>query len=319
MRKIDGFLFIGDPHISSKKPGRRKDVDFSSVIIDKLDQAIKIANDKNYLPVILGDLFNRPKEDSESVKARTIRCLSQSKHKAVCLVGNHDITHAKLSDDDSLNLLGDSGVIDLIETSGRFDVFNVGDSFIGLGGTPYGQDIPNSVEDLFPENLKTVIWITHHDIAFEGSYPGSKDAHEINGCKLVVNGHMHLTKKTLKVGDTTWFNPGNITRQALDAIQHIPRVWEFSSDGKLKPIELNYEKDVFDLTGRLVDIQEPEKENLDSVFVRLMEVETSSEMKKTDDGSVIFENIQEKFERENTDAKIKNIIINLLSEVTENT
>ena len=314
----DGFLFIGDLHISSKKPGRRKDVDFGATIIGKLREAMKIANSKNYVPVILGDLFNSAKENSEGLKTRTIRALNTANHKPICLVGNHDITHSKLSDEDSLAMLGESGIIELIRETGPHKRFALGEKKVLLGGTPYGQEIPNNVEDLKEEG-ENIIWLTHHDLAFDGAYPGATELFEIKGCNLVINGHMHLTKPHQTVGTTTWFNPGNITRQSLETWEHIPRVWGFSNKGQIQPIELEYEKNIFNLTGRLSDaIEDTEhEENLESTFVKLLEVESSNDLEKSDDGAIIWEQIQDKFGREGTDPKVQHIVASLLKEVTE--
>ena len=65
--KTSGIIFIGDPHITSRKPGRRKD-DFEQAILGKLQESINIANSNDCQPIILGDLFDRPKESSEALK-----------------------------------------------------------------------------------------------------------------------------------------------------------------------------------------------------------------------------------------------------------
>ena len=319
MYKVSGFLFIGDPHISSKKPGRRKDENFEETILNKLEEIINIANNKDYLPVFLGDLFNRPQEDSESLKTRVTRILNKSRHKCVSNVGNHDITHSSISDEDTLKLLSEAGVLDIITESKVYNTYQVGSRKIALGGTPYGKEIPKDVSNLVGE-VDNTIWITHHDLAFDGAYPGSQELFEINKCNLVINGHMHLTKKPITKGKTTWFNPGNITRQALDAIHHTPKVWGFSDDGRIEPIKINYQKDAFNLTGRLVDPKEysiKEEKDGESVFVKLIEEEMNSEFLKTDDGSIILEKIEEKFEKERTEKTVQHIILNLLKDVVD--
>ena len=321
----DGFLFIGDPHISSQRPGRRKDKDFSNRILGKLERSIQIANEKNYVPVILGDLFDRPYEESESIKNRVMRILKKANHKVVCLLGNHCRSNEKLCDDDSITILVSGDAMDLIETSGAYATYELGGKIIGLGGTPHGEDIPTSVKDAFGRECDTSIWITHHDLQMERPYPNSIPCHEIEGCKLAVNGHMHLTKKLRKEGATTWFNPGNITRQAVDAIDHIPRVFAFTKDGAIEAHEIEHEKDVFDLTGRLInsiteDISEDVDPNdaIESAFVRLIEVEDAGDMNESDDGSVVRELIEQKLQ--STDMKpeqakrVKAHVLSLLNE-----
>jgi predicted phosphodiesterase len=315
----DGFLFIGDPHIADRKPGRRKDKDFQATVLGKLEQSISIANEKNYIPVILGDLYDRPRIESESLKTRVSRILKKAIHRPVCLLGNHERKNAKLCDDDSIANLQVTEVLDLITESGPYGVFNFGSVKVGLGGTPHGAVIPNDIsqEALFKE-CNVVIWLTHHDLEFEGAYPNSLPTHEIKGCKLVVNGHMHLKKKPKIEGMTTWLNAGNITRQAIDAIDHIPRVHGFNNKGQIEPITLKFEKNVFDLTGGLVkrifDDEPNEKETLESAFVQLIQADQSSDFAKTDDGTILREAMEAKFEKDNTSNAVRVRVIELLNE-----
>ena len=57
MDKKDGILIIGDPHLSSRNPGFRKD-NYSQVILDKVDFALQYAIEHELLPVFLGDIFS---------------------------------------------------------------------------------------------------------------------------------------------------------------------------------------------------------------------------------------------------------------------
>ncbi len=54
----NGFLFIGDPHLDIKKPGRRLDENFAETVLGKIDFCINYANDHDLVPVFLGDLFD---------------------------------------------------------------------------------------------------------------------------------------------------------------------------------------------------------------------------------------------------------------------
>src|SRR3546814_7832118 len=118
-------------------------------------------------------------------------------------------------------------------------------------------------DTLFPYTtlFRSIVWLTHEDLAFDGSYPGAKELYEVPGVSLVVNGHMHLTKKPRNVGGTMWFNPGNITRVAVDAKDHVPAVWKFDPVNGIERIELTHEKDIFDLTGRLIDSVSPARKS----------------------------------------------------------
>ena len=66
--KAGGLLFIGDPHLGSIKPGRRKDVDFGATVLGAVAQAIAVANARRLVPVFLGDIFDRPHEEDERLK-----------------------------------------------------------------------------------------------------------------------------------------------------------------------------------------------------------------------------------------------------------
>ena len=59
--------------------------------------------------------------------------------------------------------------------------------------TPYGQAVPVDLRGAFP-GADAVLWFTHHDIAFDTGYPGAVPPFAIEGCDLVVNGHVHATK-----------------------------------------------------------------------------------------------------------------------------
>lgn len=315
MRSANGFLFIGDPHLSSRKPGRRKDDNFGNTVLAKLEFAIGVANDRKLVPVILGDVFDRPIEPEEHLKTKLIRVLKKSWTKAISNAGNHDTQNVVLTDGDTLAVLAEGEHLHVAVHSGAVETFHIGDKVIGLGATPYGQTPPTDVRPMFGKT-DTVIWITHHDIAFENPYPGSMNPFEIIGCRMVVNGHMHLRKKPVKVGKTVWFNPGNITRQAIDAMDHIPAVWSLTVDGRFEPIALPHKKDIFDLTGKLIEAISPGEipkmdTSADSAFVNLLQADSSMEMEKTDDGSVLLEEIIEKMDRDRVPADVRQIILDV--------
>lgn len=324
LREADGFLFIGDPHLSSRKPGRRKDADFGKTVLGKIDFAIMLANERRLVPVFLGDMFDRPVEEDERLKTQLVRILRKSWTTPVSNVGNHDIRNAVLTDGDSLAYLGETGLLKLAAHSGPVETFRIGTRTIALGATPYGQDAPTDARPFFGK-VDSIVWLMHHDVAFESAYPGAMAPFAIAGCRLVINGHMHLKKKPIQVGGTLWCNPGNITRQAIDAIDHVPAVWALTSDGKFEPIAVPYEAASFDLTGKLIEAISPGEakptpapgEEPESAFVSLLRSDTAMEMGKTDDGSVILEEILEKLDRDRIGDDARGIILELHKAVVE--
>lgn len=238
-------------------------------------------------------------------------------------MGNHDIANAVLSDGDSLAYLAESGAIKVNAYAGALATVSVDGRVFGIGATPYGQDFPLDARPFFGK-VDMIVWLTHHDLAFEDAYPGSMPLPEIKGCKLVVNGHMHLRKKTKKVGETFVFNPGNITRQFMDAIEHDPAAFVLTKAGKLDKVPIPHERAIFDLTGQLIHAISPgeaksaaEKEEAaalgESEFVAMLTADSSLDMGKSDDGSIILEEIRDKFEREGSPEDVRDYILSIHS------
>lgn len=301
---IGGAIFIGDPHVSSRKPGTRNDEDFTAVVLSKMAQSIQIANAEDRIVVILGDLMDRDNDTDgpagRRLLTRLCRVLASAKYVPVCLAGNHGWFDSKeggverATDATTLAALAAAGVIHLVDEAGFFLDVNTPDGRLIMGGSPHGHDIPADVTSLdgYAEGA-TAVWITHEDLAFEGAYPGALEFFEIKGCDMVVNGHMHLTKAPVPVGQTLWCNPGNITRQSKDCAEHVPSVWSMESTPSLKQIPLEYRKDVFDaVLNHVVAISAGAIPLSSSSFVEKLK-QASTEDIKTQDGSLLLQDLQE--------------------------
>lgn len=278
-----GLLWIGDPHVWSRCPGRRRDESFLSTVIGKLEAVAVIANDLDLQPLIGGDLLHDDEDNDTQMLISLARALQAFDRKPVTLVGNHDKDDLlRLSERNPLLLLSVTGQIDLIDTPSFWGQVCLespdGKEYrMAIGGTPYGHPIPTDIDADFPQlcgpdgtirsgqGVDAVLWLTHEDLAFGDGYPGAFPLHEIKGADMVINGHMHASLKPHRYGDTAWYNPGNITRLSVDQAEHRPMVWRFdpfdqatqpSAEGLAVPI-LHGEplphrpgRDVFDFTGR---------------------------------------------------------------------
>jgi len=312
-----GLLVIGDPHIGSRRPGRRTDATWPGSILAKLERCVSIANERDLVPIILGDLFDRPVERDVALKSQLIRMLQGFRRRAIVNVGNHDMAHTTLSDGDSLALLGLCDVVDVVASSGPVASIEMKTHRLGLGMTPYGQAIPQDVTGSFA-HADRLVWFTHHDIAFDAFYPGAVPPHAIAGCDLVVNGHVHKTQKPITAGRTRWHNPGNISRQSVDLKDHVPRAWILDASGELLPEVLPFETDVFDLTGRLLEAASDERvAAVESAFVSLLQAQVPTNFKRSDDGSLIREEIEAKFDERQTSDAVRAIVRSLLDEAVE--
>ena len=147
---------------------------------------------------------------------------------------------------------------------------------------------------MFPD-ADGVVWVTHHDIAFEGAYPGSMEPFPIRGCQVVVNGHMHLYKEPILRDGTMWCNFGSLMRTAVDALDHEPAGWEFSPDKSFTRHVLDYEREAFDLTGRLVDEASPGEvvaAASSSVFVEMLDAARQEVHPATADGAMLLDALE---------------------------
>lgn len=314
----DGLLVIGDPHVGSRRPGRRTDPVWPQAVLAKLERCVAIANERGLAPVILGDLFDRPVEPDEALKARLVRILRGFHRRPLVNVGNHDIQHTALTDGDTLALLGVCDVVDVVAASGPVAELEIAGRRLGIGMTPYGQAIPTDVRGAFA-SADSCVWFTHHDIAFDAGYPGAVPPFAVEGCALVVNGHIHKTQPAAIAGCSRWFNPGNITRQSVDLADHVPQAWILSGDGRLEAQALPFESGVFDLTGRLVEAAggEAVAREVESAFVTLLKAETATELKRSGDGSIVRDEIEARFAADNTPDAVRAIVRSLLGEAVE--
>lgn len=386
-----GLLFIGDPHLWSKRPGRRRDVSYLDTILEKLTKIANISNNNHLLPVFLGDLFHEDDDSEPEMLVKIIKVLQLFNRKPVTIVGNHEKDEWVLKEKNALALLKVTGLIDVIEKNSFWGKIALTDPETGIvhnvaiGGTPYGQTIPYDLtsficeeggtsirEDLDKENTvlakekvkslagrsgvnllsesnvnehilpnnelnnyihekldcKSVIWLTHHDLAFENTYPNSIPLHNIDGVDMMINGHIHGTKKPVKVGNTACYNPGNISRLSIDMSEHLPSVWMWNpflnkimpsakgvSVPHLEQIVLPHVsgEEIFNFEGRhtqksLIEVLPEEIEH--SVFVELLNTENNSN-NKTDDGIYLKESMDQIFNEKETSEPVKLILENL--------
>ena len=186
--------------------------------------------------------------------------------------------------------------------------------------------------------IHQIIWLTHHDLALGGHYPNALPVKEIIGVDMVINGHMHDTKKPVKVNHTIYYNTGNITRLSIDTINHKPAVWAFSpfrvayeygkrvgegmasitaeTVNELTPYYLTVQegKDVFNLEGKenlTEEDMERMVENLkiktEKVFAGLLE---KHDVEKTNDGSLVKESLAHYLE-EIENEKVKDYLLKI--------
>lgn len=347
----NGILIVGDPHQTSRRPGKRIDGDWQENVLDGLAQCITVGNRENLLIVILGDLFDRARENDHTFLVRLIRVLRAAWRRPIIIPGNHDLVNSVLTSDTTLAILAEAGVLDVFPQVGPMAIVDVPSPtpdgrtgprmLVGIGGTPYGQGIPRSVEGIFDVDLnemraegkverdtqiEMVMWLTHEDLDIGASYPGAKPTFEMKGCDIVINGHMHTPMPPVWRGKTVWFNPGNITRLSRADIERDEAAWAWKPDperqlpredwmmGYMNQRTLDLPKDVFDLTGTRVKAADAEDavgadEDGHSVFVDLLKEENALDREASSDAVVMSEQVRVMFENLEAEGQAQNPMI----------
>jgi DNA repair exonuclease SbcCD nuclease subunit len=221
-RQRAGLLFIGDPHLEGRVPGFRSD-DFPNVALRKFRWCLDYARRKNLLPVLLGDLFQLPRDNPNWLLSEVFECLDEP---LLAIYGNHDVRENTLNANDSINLMFKSGHLRLLTEPW---VGTIGSRKVLVGGSPWGTVLPSSFAKA-TNAVDLVVWVTHHDITVPGYDSGRLRPDARPGIDLIINGHIHRRLETVSKKNTHWMTPGNITRRVRsDAARgHVPAVLELT-------------------------------------------------------------------------------------------
>ena len=223
-----GLLVIGDPHVEGRQPGFRKD-DFPNVILKKIAWCLDYAKSNGLLPVFLGDMFDKPRDNPNWMIGRLIDIMSGSG--SVGIYGNHDCAEPELNDNDSLSILIKSACLRLVSQRSPWRGM-MNDRRVFVGGSSYRQPVPEEFKlpatgrrSLF-DNEPFVVWLAHHDIEIAGYENGRFKPFEIENVDLLLNGHIHRRLESVQGGQTLWMTPGNISRRSRSEAnrEHVPPV-----------------------------------------------------------------------------------------------
>ncbi len=231
-----GLLVIGDPHLESRTPGFRMD-DYAKVILEKFGWCLGYAQKHHLLPALLGDIFDKPRDNPTWMLGSLIDMLTDVE--CVGVYGNHDCADPQLSDHDSLSLLAKAGRVRLLDDRPWRGTMN--GTAVLVGGSSYRKTLPDRVESggCDPSQRQLTCWLTHHDILVPGyEEHGRIKPKEIEGIDLVINGHIHRRLADVQMGRTIWMTPGNISRRSRnDATKdHTPAALRVDVlDGRFKP------------------------------------------------------------------------------------
>ena len=210
--RAKGLFLVANPHLADHPPGQRLE-GYLDQILAKLTACLERADELSMAPVLLGDLFHWPRDNSNRMLVELIRLFGgRTGDRTVhILVGNHDKYQSRFTDDVSLAVLETAGVVRLMKEEGPQFVLDTDDGPVLVCASPDGSPLPKSYER-GEDDPETVIWLTHHNIRFPEFIDKAYSIKELPGIDWVINGHIHRPQPTVTKGRTTWANPGNITR-----------------------------------------------------------------------------------------------------------
>ena len=337
-----GILLVGDPHLASRRPGRRRDADFVATSVGKLRAAIEIANARRLVPVILGDIVDLGDANEMRLLVGMTRTLRSAWTVPFYNRGNHTLTierrsiHQVETDRHTISLLTEAGTLRAMTGDGSPDLLvRTADGDVAVGAVAYGRAIPARADASWAfagEAMKVLV--THHDLSFPGRpIPGSAPLKRIAGIDLVVNGHVHDRRPPVLSGKTWWFNPGNILRLSIDLEGHVPTVYALgpgeavAGRDEALPYGLSghaiaHDPDAFDHTGMLVEPAGPGQATIEatpseagSAFVSILQSEVSAP--RTEDGSVLDEEIGRICEEREVPDDVRSIVAELAHEARD--
>jgi DNA repair exonuclease SbcCD nuclease subunit len=262
-----GLLCIGDPHLASRAPGLRKD-DYPRIVLAKFNWCLKYARENRLRPLLLGDLFNYPRDNANWLVFELMSMLDEP---IGAIAGNHDCAENALSNDDTLSLLVAGGKLRLLNQRPWREI--IGETDVLIGGNGWGESIARHGPDK-EQATGLVFWLVHHDIRFPGYEESAhSDCREIPGIDVVINGHIHRALPTVVCGQTTWINPGNIARVSCGDASRLrkPAVLRIDIEaGRWTSHAVEVPHQPFEEVFHLDASARPEEEG-DSLFIRGLE------------------------------------------------
>lgn len=201
-----GLMLIPDAHFAATPPGQRLE-GFLEHVLTKVRACLEHAEEHDFVPVFLGDLFHWPRENPNALLVALIELFRL--WRPFVLVGNHDKYQARYTQDVSLAVLEAAGAARVLGEPGPALALLTPQGRVLVGASPDGAPIPHTFDR---GDEQWVVWLTHHNINFPDYDDKPVRLREIPGVDWVINGHLHRPQPIQVVGGTRWANPGNITR-----------------------------------------------------------------------------------------------------------
>ena len=278
MRQASAIL-TGDIHLREDTPTCRTD-DFFAAQEKKIEFLYELQKEHNCEILDAGDLFHKYKSSPFLLKWAI-----ENMPDIVTVPGNHDLPAHNLDDihKSDLGVLYAAGVATVLapEYDESPHICGLRRKTYEVWGFPWGKKIKPPTGNFGHRKVAL-----NHVLTYTGRrlWPGMKADGATKILKanpdydLIVTGHNHLPFAIEYEG--RWLvNPGSLTRQTADQIDHKPRVYLwYEEDNTVEPVYLPVEKDV--ISREHIDKKNERDERIESFIARLnddMEVGLSFE------------------------------------------
>jgi len=224
---IPSAILTGDWHLREDIPICRID-DFWEVQWKKVDFISNLQKKYNCPVLHSGDLFNHWKP-SPYLLATTIEHLPNN---FWTIFGNHDLPQHNLE-------LANKCGINVLQKANKLQIIN---------RTHWGQIPKESSYVNIPNTKRLLVW---HIMTYTGNIPwpncpdssATKLLKKYPQYKLILTGHNHKSF-TAEFNGRLLVNPGSISRQSADQIDHLPCIFLWYADtNTVEPIYLPIEED----------------------------------------------------------------------------
>ena len=265
----EGFLIIGNPCISSRRPERRLDVDYLSVVSKKLLEAMRIAEDGRLVPVILGDVLEKGKDDKALIELIKVLVGRGAYILPETVDWNKKRAGAYLSlihESRTAQVIDAYGVVTrIVDSKGRGTV---------LVAVPSGESLPMNCESFRTDPSDRIVLISHAEVREEGQDESvGYEPFEIKGVEHVFYGLESIGCSRRDAGITRWIGAGRIVRKYIAEREMTPCFWRVDGEGRAEKLDVKVKRSVFDLTGIGSGAGAVTQEQKSSLFVDLFKAQ----------------------------------------------
>lgn len=204
------LLFVGDMHLRSATPARRKD-DFASAQFAKVSQIFDIARQNEAVIVQTGDIFDTESSDLKTM-VRYLPMFLDYEHGVYSAIGNHDVYGASIDTvpRTALGLFASVGAVKLL----GHEPAVLGGGQVSICGTSYMHDGEPKPDPGMPHNILVVhdmilvdkIWKEQDHFTYAYDY-----AIQHSDWDVILCGHYHYSFEH-RQGQVLVVNPGAVVR-----------------------------------------------------------------------------------------------------------